>query len=279
MTMNKKVIAMILVPIMLTMSGALAFSAFTGSVNTGVSANSGTITANIGSEISGAYVRNTVLTVSGGNDGSAGGTTTATIAYVNGEVSTTYSTGSGLATVPVTGSGSQYVIYYLNVSNLAPGNWVKIEFTLQNEGSVGVIFHSPVVQTSMITFMKNNVAVPSSDQLNLSNISNNYAGTSGTNYALFNSGDQLYGLSNLTSSYGTLAATNYETAATSPQDGFAYTLDGGTGTQFTSGFGTSQEFLGYADYNLFLGLSHEAGNGYQGVTISIPILISMQSDA
>ena len=44
--MNKKLIALMIVPIMLTLSGAMAYSAFSGTALTKVTATAGDITAN-----------------------------------------------------------------------------------------------------------------------------------------------------------------------------------------------------------------------------------------
>ena len=253
--MNKKMFALLVVPVFLISSGALAYSAFSGVASTSITAKAGDITANEYAELVSGYSSNTVIYVSGGY-GSNTDTATLTSSSVisNGE--------PNLATVPTTDTGAQEFIYYLNVSNLAPGNWVKVHFTLENKGTVGLVFGVPSIGT--VTF--------SNSGLNLSNVT----GALDTK-DVFTSGNPLSGVSGLSGKDNyTFATTDSSVSSgtgTVAQTGYAFAF-GPT----VSDFGVSLTNGGEADYSFYLGLSSGAGNGYQESSISIPIIVSITSD-
>ncbi len=249
--MNKKLIALMIVPIMLTLSGAMAYSAFSGTITTKVTATAGTLTVNEYAELVTGYSSNTNIKVTGGF-----GSNTDT-AYLN-DSKVNYNN-HNLATVPSTSSGSQYLIYYLNVSNLAPGNWVEIGLTLGNKGTVGVIFGNPTIGPVKI----------SKSGLNLSNVT----GSLGKGN-IFTS-NPLSGVSGLSDSSGyTFYTTDGSVSTGGPAvPGYAFAFG-----PFTSDFGTSVDYEGTVDYSFYIGLSLGAGNGYQGSSISIPIYVSVTSD-
>ena len=256
MKMNKKMFALLVVPVFLIASGALAYSAFSGVASTSITAKAGDITANEYAELVGGYSSNTAIYVTGGY-----GSNTNTAQLVNSaEISPTGE--QNLATVPSTSTGSQYIVYYLNVSNLAPGNWVKVHFTLTNKGSVGLEFGIPYIGT--VTF--------STSGLNLSNVT----GSLDTK-DIFTSHNPLSGVYGLSGKGNYTFATSDSSVSSGPgtpaQTGYAFAF-GPT----DSGFGISLTDGGIADYSFYIGLSNGAGNGYQESSISIPIIVSITSD-
>lgn len=100
--MNKKLIAMILVPVLVVMGGALAFSAFTGTAVTNVSASAGNVNFNIGE--SSYYLYGYAHPVD-----PSYGTPTATSAET-----------------------------YVSAANLSPGSWVEFNVTLNVTATVPV---------------------------------------------------------------------------------------------------------------------------------------------
>lgn len=251
------------------MSGALAFSAFNGSAITSVTSHSGDMNVNEFAEVSSYYSANTNFTVSGGNN-MVSSTITAyfnnsNYGIVNGQAKSTT-----LATVPQSG-GQQYVVYYVNITNLAPGDYVIMTFTIENAGPIGVILSQPYVT---------DVSFSGSD-LNLSNITDSslFATGSPSNSALGN-------FAGLPTSEGYLADTNTEGAtgtSTAPEPGFGYSLP-----YASSGFGTSLTPVGAvspgadavhtADFTLSFGLSSDAGNNYQGSSVMFAVIVPVTSD-
>ncbi len=252
--MNKKLIALMIVPIMLTLSGAMAYSAFSGTVTTKVVASAGDITANEYAELVTGYSQNTNITVTGGF-----GQNTNT-AFLNDSKVIPFNDEPNLATVPSTSSGAQVIVYYINVSNLAPGNWVKVHMTLTNKGSVGLIFGTPVIDK--VTF--------SGKGLNLSNVTGSLGHSD-----IFTTGNPLSGVAGLSGSSGyTFATSDSSVTVGGPaSSGYAFAF-GPT----VSDFGISLTNGGVADYSFYVGLSAGAGNGYQESSISIPIFVSVTSD-
>lgn len=248
--------ALLVVPVFLIASGALAYSAFSGVAATNIAASAGDITANEYAELVTGYSSNTVIYVSGGYGLN---TNTATL------TSSTESSPSGetnLATVPTTDTGAQNFVYYVNVSNLAPGNWVKLHFSLSNKGSVGLIFGKPYIGS--VTFSKSG--------LNLSNVTGSLE-----HKDIFTSGNPLSGVSGLSGignyTFATSDSSVTSGAGTLTHPGYAFAF-GPT----VSDFGVSLTNGGEADYSFYVGLSAGAGNGYQESSISIPIIVSITSD-
>lgn len=266
--MNKKILSILLVPVLIVMSGALAFSAFQGSVTTSVASHSGDMNVNEFAEVSSYYSGNTNFTVSGGNNAVSSTVT----AYFNGTHYGIVGGSSGdtsLATVPASG-GQQYVVYYVNITNLAPGNYVVMTFTIENVGPIGIVLSQPYVSGVSFT----------GTDLNLSNVT--------SDLGLFASGTpsstplgDFYGL---TTSDGYLAyTTNTATTGpnTAPEPGYGYGLP-----YATSGFGSSLTPVNAiggntghtADFNLYFGLSHDAGDNYQGSSVTFAVIVPVTSD-
>ena len=250
--MNKKMFALLVVPVFLIASGALAYSAFSGVASTGITAKAGDITANELAEITTGYSSNTAIYISGGH-----GSNTVKSSLMDGKIAK-----GELAYVPSSSTGSQNIVYYLNVSNLAPGNWVEFTFTLRNNGSVGLEFGDP--HLGQVKF--------STDGLNFSNVSG--IANHGT---VFTSGTPLSGIAgqhaNGVYTYATSDSSVSIGTSSDAQSGYAYAIG-----SLSSGFDTSLTLDGTADYTFWLGLSSGAGNGYQESSISVPIIISITSD-
>lgn len=262
--MNKKLIALMIVPIMLTLSGAMAYSAFSGSVTTNVTATAGTLTYSIGTEVVDYYSMNTNISVSGG----VGSDTS--VVYLLGNTVTGQEL---LAPVPVSGGSGVPIIYYLNVSNLAPGNWVHVEITLTNTGTVGLIFARPALETSIVKITP--TAYP--PDLNLSNVTG-VAGSTTISQHVFEYQYALSGISSLSATDSTyLAFTNYgaNTGVNyAPLSGYAYAF--GKFTSFPVGHSVDKDKS--VDFSFYIGLSNGAKNGYQESSVSIPLLINVMSD-
>lgn len=109
---------MVMVPVLVVMSGALAFSAFTGNITTNVNASAGYI--GWSENVTGIY------------------------SYMdNTHVSTTFKN------VSTPSFSEDSTIMSLSVTNLAPGNWVLFNITIKNTGSVGLELSTPNTMVNM----------------------------------------------------------------------------------------------------------------------------------
>lgn len=129
-----------MVPILVVMSGAIAFSAFTGSITTNVNASAGSISFNQQALLYNYSQENTDLSV---------GTSTANIQLPSGAMSGTFSPISLGWSGP--GSSSVSPTQTLTISNMAPGNWATFELTVTNNGSVGLMLQEPNAQNPVVT--------------------------------------------------------------------------------------------------------------------------------
>ena len=246
--MNKKMFALLVVPVFLIASGALAYSAFSGNALTNVSAKAGSLTFDESGELAGFYAHNTNMTLVTGY-----GSHSVTI-----PINESTSTGLELGTVPYNGYTSVALVYYVNLTNLAPGNWVNLTLTIANGGTVGFIVGTPSVGTALFSPSS---ASSSSQGLNLTDL---------TGHANLFSGP-------LSGVHGTgyLYATNYGAATGSSVPGLTgYAFD----INSLSGFHQSLDHNDVASFNVAIGLSSGAGNNYQESSISIPIVVTIESD-
>lgn len=108
---------MVMVPVLVVMSGALAFSAFTGNITTNVNATAGYI--GWSENVTGTYVH-----------------------MDNTMVKTTYTN------VSTPSFSEDSTTMSLGVSNLAPGNWVVFNITVTNTGSVGLELSKAMVSST-----------------------------------------------------------------------------------------------------------------------------------
>ena len=136
--MNKKLLVMVMVPVLVVMSGALAFSAFTGSITTNVSAASGDLNFNQQAFIAQWNSTNTQLGVGATN---VTGVETGSMALATDHP---YAT-SEWTMMSLGWAGAKYgdtITQSVNVSNLAPGNFAVFKFQVTNNGTVGMILSS-----------------------------------------------------------------------------------------------------------------------------------------
>ena len=139
--MNKKLLVLALVPVLVVMSGALAFSAFSGSITTNVSATAGYMSYNQNMVLTGYYSDNTLLTLAYGNYPANGSAPMSTMTL---PVNYTDHTNSALP-IDLGWAGlhkqanNSVKSQTVEVEGMAPGSWAQFEFTITNNGSVGFI--------------------------------------------------------------------------------------------------------------------------------------------
>ena len=122
--MNKKILALAMIPLLIGLSGAMAFSQFTGTDNKVINASAGTLQFTESAEINGVavdpgsmlYVAGPGYSYGAGQSNAFGGTM---------ELGTQVSSGS-----------SDSMTYTINAGGFTPGDWIGIQFTLENTGSV-----------------------------------------------------------------------------------------------------------------------------------------------
>ena len=257
--MNRKLFALVMVPVLVVMGGALVFSAFSGDVTTNVTATAGHISVNEYATLYSGYSKYTSVKVTGGF-----GSNTNT-AYLNDSKVYPVNKETNLATVPSESAGAQDVVYWVNVSQLSPGDWVQINLVLEDKGPMGIEFADPVISTT-----GSNALTLTGVNVNLSNVS----GSLNSNDVF--TANPLSGINGLSGTGDYLAATTQSglsASVSSPAEiGYAYAL----GSLF-SNFNTPLGDGGSATYSFYIGLSRDAGNNYLSSGVSIPIVVSVSS--
>jgi hypothetical protein len=115
---SKKVLVLAIVPVLVVMSGALAFSAFTGTISTTVDSSAGYLLWEQGVSSSYIYEQNTPVT---------------TLSDVS--VGATNITMASSVTITIS-------------DNFAPGNWAVYNITVTNNGSVGFVLGVGTIVTA-----------------------------------------------------------------------------------------------------------------------------------
>lgn len=110
---------MVMVPVLVVMSGALAFSAFSGTATTNVQATAGYLSWE--QSITGTYT------------------------YQHNTAVKNNSASAPHVFTPKTGPNDTNMM--LTVSNLAPGNWIVFNITVMNTGSVGLMLSGASITT------------------------------------------------------------------------------------------------------------------------------------
>lgn len=119
--MNKKLFAMMMVPVLVVMGGTFAFSAWEGSANAHFGQTAATVNYKETLTFQGtnAHLTNISLT------GTQPGITNQAVNYLSSSELVSESSGSAVGVAAV----------YANVSNLVPGDYVNFTVTITNEGS------------------------------------------------------------------------------------------------------------------------------------------------
>lgn len=128
-SINRKLIAAALVPILLVTSGALAFSAFSGTINTNVTAAAGTM----------AFNQDVISVVGNDNNTNFSIAGIPSMAYVPLETGIPV----GWAGEVTTGQSVYTLSQTINASGLAPGDWFYLAITVTNNGTVGFKVGTP----------------------------------------------------------------------------------------------------------------------------------------
>ena len=128
--MNKKLAVLLVVPILIAMGGTFAFSAFSGSSSVAINSTAGHLTWDESGILVATNANNTPLTVEGPNG----------VIYEIG-ASEPYAPGSshlnlGTLAMSTANSGKEYVV---NATNFAPGEYIEVQVTITNNGTVGFI--------------------------------------------------------------------------------------------------------------------------------------------
>lgn len=110
---------MVMVPVLVVISGALAFSAFSGTATTNVSATAGYLSWEQSITSTYTYHDNTAVT----------------------------NNSKSVASVSTPKMGPNATDMMLTVSNLAPGNWIVFNITVTNTGSVGLMLSGSTITT------------------------------------------------------------------------------------------------------------------------------------
>ena len=226
---NKKLLVMMMVPVLVVMSGSLAFSAFTGTINTSVNTTAGTFSFSDSLLVYGTNAQNTQLTITGTPqspppplNGPNGGTGDPPH---HGVVIIGYGSNTQLPqTRPlITGAsdGTETITQTITITNLAPGDVVEFEITVTNTGTVGMIAGSPAAPT-LAGYQNTNVTFLDPSDANLNFATSNLGTINGWTYG----------------------ASSYPSPGTVIEPQSSYT------------------------YYLFFGLGSLAGDGYMGQTVS-----------
>lgn len=176
--MNKKIMALAIVPILIGMTGVFAFSTYTGTVTTVVNGTDATLSVSEAANVLFINATNTIVSVTGPSG----------IAITQANVHT-YAVAplESLGTIgPTTNSAS--LTYTLSIENLYPGDYVGVIFAVNNTGS-GALNLAPLMSTPAGTngypillskFSPTTGVVASSTPS-----TNNYWGYSQSDYAIY----------------------------------------------------------------------------------------------
>ena len=258
--MNKKLLVLMVVPILVAMGGTFAFSAFSGSSSIAVNGTAGHLDWQNNVHLVGTNANNTVITVEGPN----GIITTigqgADVHNSNGS----YYLNLGTASYTTATSGGEYVI---NVTNFAPGEYVILKAVITNTGTVGMIVTDPPITPPPHSPPPMSNTTPPSHTMPST-------GVSMYSYNNTTSSDKQYNPNGQPINATGVSETNFMSAL-QMDTGYVYNVTEG------SGFGTSLSPGGTATMYIFLGLGNSNGqdvNYYQGSDISLNINLNVISD-
>ena len=258
--MNKKLLVLMVVPILVAMGGTFAFSAFSGSSSIAVNGTAGHLDWQNNVHLVGTNANNTVITVEGPN----GIITTigqgADVHNSNGS----YYLNLGTASYTTATSGGEYVI---NVTNFAPGEYVILKAVITNTGTVGMIVTDPPITPPPHSPPPMSNTTPPSHTMPST-------GVSMYSYNNTTSSDKQYNPNGQPINATGVSETNFMSAL-QMDTGYVYNVTEG------SGFGTSLSPGGTATMYIYLGLGDSNGkdiNCYQNTDVSINVDLNVISD-
>ncbi len=133
--MNKKLAVLLVVPLLVSLGGAFAFSAFSGNSSVTINNTAGHLTWENRATLEKTNATNTPLTIMGPN-----GHMYKIGAGDHFHPSEWYGYGLGKQYYSTATSGREYVI---NVTNFAPGEYIQLGDVITNNGTVGFIVTTP----------------------------------------------------------------------------------------------------------------------------------------
>ncbi len=161
--MNKKLAVLLVVPLLVSLGGAFAFSAFSGSSSVTINNTAGHLTWENQATLTATNANNTPLTMQGPN----GNIYEIGTGMEHFHASGMYNLGFGAQYYTTATSGREYVI---NVTNFAPGEFIQLTDVITNNGTVGFIVTAPYV--SMAAHSSSNpVYNPSGKSIAVTNVS------------------------------------------------------------------------------------------------------------
>ncbi len=147
---NKKLMVAVIIPVLVVMSGSLAFSAFTGNITTNVTTTAGTMTFSQDVALIQSNAENTILSVSSnGYNYQVTGTNGGYNNYNGQSIGWTVNVGpDDFGTISSTSSA---ITTSISLNGLAPGDVVIFQVTITNTGTVGMVVPVPTLTTSAIS--------------------------------------------------------------------------------------------------------------------------------
>ncbi len=142
--MNKKLAVLLVVPLLVSLGGAFAFSAFSGSSSVTINNTAGHLTWENQATLTATNANNTPLTMQGPN----GNIYEIGTGMEHFHASGMYNLGFGAQYYTTATSGREYVI---NVTNFAPGEFIQLTDVITNNGTVGFIVTAPYAQMNFNT--------------------------------------------------------------------------------------------------------------------------------
>ena len=134
--MNKKLAVLLVVPILIALGGTFAFSAFSGNSTVTINNTAGHLTWENDMSLIGTNANNTPITVEGPN----GHIYEIGAAEPYHHTSGIYNLSLGNQFYTTATSGKEFVV---NVTNLAPGEYVELQAVITNNETVGFMVSSP----------------------------------------------------------------------------------------------------------------------------------------
>ncbi|MCL4453562.1 hypothetical protein [Ferroplasma sp.] len=281
--MNKKILVLMVVPILVAMGGTFAFSAFSGNSSVDVNGTAGHIGWQNTIYLVGTNANNTVITVEGANgvNNMVGQSTD------NYNASGNYSINLGTDAYTAALSGGEYT---LNVSNLAPNEYVVLKSVVKNTGTVGII-----VTAASTGPMSMNACQNTNNSWYNYSMNGNCCGMQGSHGNGWN-GNSWYNSNGITPCWGIPSwwngnnnncgnQNNQSMSHNVPRNAFMTDLYKDTGYVYNvtevNGFGTSLSPGGTATMYIYLGLGDSNGkdiNCYQNTDVSINVDLNVISD-